>query len=103
MQATGLALSTSCVALVNLVLLVMLMRRKIDRLDLRRVLKSTAKIAAASAVMTAVVWGANQWLGFNRYLTLVGSVALGMVVFFVACRAFKVDELNDLIRSRERA
>lgn len=102
LKATGLALSTSCVALVNFGLLVMLMRRKVDRLDLRRVLRSTVKIAAASAVMSVAAWSANEWLGFNRYLALAGSVMVGMAVFWVTCRVLKVDELNELIEIKRR-
>jgi putative peptidoglycan lipid II flippase len=99
-QEAGVALSTSCVAMTNFLLLLVLMRRKIARVDMRRLAQSTARIALATGVMGLAAWGVHRVLDGNRYLDLAGSVAAGMVVFFGACRVLRVSELEDLVKMR---
>lgn len=100
--AAGLALSTSCVALVNFGLLLMLMRRRMERLGLRRLLRSTVKIGLVSALMSVAAWGAHRVLGWNRYLDLAVSMVTALAVFVGAARWLKIEELTDLIRWRAR-
>lgn len=56
----GIALATSISTSLNLFLLLWLLRRKIGGLGLRRVGRSLLKIAAATASMSAVAWGAHR-------------------------------------------
>jgi len=104
----GVALATSIVATVNFAALVLLMRRKIKRIEGRKIIRSFVRIAAASAVMSAAAWltytlVSQSWnpavttLRTRMILALV-PVAAGTVVFFVTARLLRIDELDQLLR-----
>ena len=98
----GVALATSIVALVNFFCLVLLMRRRIKRLNGRDILFSFAKIAAASAVLSAVCYAsyhsiANRFgtTGFSlRLVEAFGPIALGGIAFVIAAKLLRVAELE---------
>ena len=101
----GLACSTSAVALVNFALLLALMRRRLGRIEGRRLASSMIRISLATAAMAAAVWlvaiapaGQLPFTGFKLYLA---QVVLGMgtaaAVFYPACRLFRVEELNEAV------
>lgn len=113
----GLAFSTSTVALMNFLLLALLMRRRIRRLEGRRLGRTVLRIIAASLLMAAAAWLASELSatlplqGLARHFVQVtagiGSAAL---VFYFACRVLRVEELDEainaivgrLMRSRRR-
>jgi putative peptidoglycan lipid II flippase len=99
MKAAGLALSTSAVALCNFFLLLILMRRKIGRLEVSTLLRSLAKVAIASALMTAAAYGTHRLCEFNRYLDMFASIAMALIVFGVSCKLLRVDELGELLNA----
>lgn len=98
----GVALATSLVALVNFVALVWFMRRKIQRLNGRKIARAFLKIAAASAVMSIVCYFSYHFLRnamtmetFTNHLiqTLI-PITLGGAVFVIAAKTFRVSELE---------
>ncbi len=103
----GLALSTSSVALVNFFALAILLRRKIGRLEGRRILSSFLRISLASAVLSAASYFTYLWLarmlgeqGFHvRLLETFVPIAVGGLVFFIAARILKVKELDQAMQS----
>ena len=97
MKTAGLALSTSMVALCNFFLLLALMRRKIGRLEVSTLLRSLAKVAVASALMTAAAYGTHRLCEFNRYLDMLASIAVALIVFGASCKLLRVDELGELL------
>ena len=97
----GLALSTSCVALVNFFALAYFMRRKIKRLEGRRIVSSFIRIVLASLALSAASYLTYRWL-----FTLLGAqtlgarsietfvpIAVGGGVFLAAARLLRVEEL----------
>lgn len=97
LKAAGLALSTSCVALINFFLLLALMRRKIERIEARALLTTLLQVGAASALMSATAYGVHHLLAAHRYLDVTGSIAVAVVVFGAACQLFRVAELGELL------
>lgn len=109
----GLALSTSLVALVNFLALAFLMRRKIRRLEGRRILKSLGKIVLAAAALSA-----TSYFSYRALLDALGDVglvarliqalvpiAIGGTVFLAVAWILKIEELSQAIsavRSRAR-
>jgi len=99
----GLALSTSTVALVNFILLVLFMRRRLGRLEGRRLAWTLLKVMAASAAMAAAAWLLSAQIadrlpltGFLLYLVqVVSAMSVAALVFFLACRFLKVEELGE--------
>lgn len=95
--APGLAFATSTVALTNLVLLLIFMRRKIQRLELAALLRSLVKIAGASAAMSVAAWYTHVQLIDHRYLDVAVSIGVAVLVFGAACRLLRVEEFDELL------
>jgi len=86
--ARGIVLSTSIVSAFNFVALVWLMRRQIDYVDGRRILRSLAKILACSFALGIVSWGLWQALrGFGDQ-GLVRLVIVVVIVFGASGAAY---------------
>ncbi len=102
----GLALSTSAVAIFGAVALFAILRKRIGGIYGKDLANSIWRITAASAIMGGAVWlsshGVHAWLGISRLSKLADlgiSIPFGMLVFYVACRALKVTELDLATRS----
>ena len=103
----GLALSTSCVALVNFVALAFLLRRKIKRLEGRRIMSSFLRITTASAALSVTAYVTYLWLTrtlgeegfFVRLVETFVPIIIGGSVFLVVARLLKLRELDQAVQS----
>jgi putative peptidoglycan lipid II flippase len=102
----GLAFSTSAVALVNFLLLALFMRRRIRRLEGRRLGTTVLRIFAASLPMAATAWLAGELAsilplrGFTLHLVqVVGGMGSAALVFYFACRLLRVEELDEAVNA----
>ena len=102
----GLALSTSSVAIAAFVILFTVLRKRIDGIYGRALIRTVTQVSIASAAMGAVVWSTSRFveahLGLTRsahILTLIVSIPAGVAVYYYLCRAMKVDELDLAVRS----
>lgn len=101
----GLALGTAISAMVNGLVLLALLRRRIGGIDERHLLASFARILGASLVMAAAVAVcAHAWAVllptrafWSHALQVSASIAVGLAVFVGAGRLFKVDELDEAL------
>lgn len=98
----GLAFSTSAVALVNFLLLGVFMRRRIQRLEGRRLSKTVARIFAASLPMGLAAWLLSELAasvglrGLVLHLVqVIGGIGAAALVFYFACRLLHVEELDE--------
>ena len=95
----GLALGTSISAIICVILLIFSLRKKIGALGLRKMLRSLIKIIFAAAVMgiiTMITFNQLQeYLSMN--ISLVCSIGLGVLVYFVLVFIMKIDEVNTII------
>ncbi len=106
----GVALATSCVALINLVALLFFMRRKIGRLNGGAIVSSFLKIGAASAIMSAVCYAVYYFLHLEfgaktliyRFVEALVPIGLGGVVFILAAKILKIYELEQAVRTVRR-
>jgi putative peptidoglycan lipid II flippase len=106
----GLALSISAVAVVNFALLFFFMRRRLGGIEGRSLFTTFAKVLLASLLMGAVSWFVShqieKYLGtkslFVRLIDVGASVALGIVLFYVAASLLKVSELNQMTNALQR-
>ena len=102
----GLALGTSIAALVNAVTLLALLRRRLNGLDLPRVLLVFAKVSVASAAMGLAAWAthdrlAEAWEGAGLVLRLgrvSASIAAGILVLIGSARLLRIRELDQALR-----
>ncbi|MGE3839996.1 MAG: murein biosynthesis integral membrane protein MurJ [Vicinamibacterales bacterium] len=99
----GLALGTALSALLNAMLLLVLLNRRIEGLEGRRVLVAFVKIAMASAVMAAVVGATAAWLErawpatdfIHRTWQLGVSIGVGLVTLAGGARLLRIAEFDD--------
>jgi putative peptidoglycan lipid II flippase len=100
----GLALSIAMVAIVNSVLLLIFMRRKLGRIEGRQLWATFAKVVLAASVMGLVCWLVSQrleqMLGREtltaRLLDVGVSIGVGVTVLYLAAYLLKVEELDRL-------
>jgi putative peptidoglycan lipid II flippase len=96
----GLALATSLAAMLNIGLLTLKLRKKIGRMDGRRIFDSLRKIVPASVVMGAIGW----WVSLNpvwesggqilyKLALLSGGILASVLFYLVAMWALKSEEL----------
>ncbi len=110
----GLALSTSLVAITNLLLLYIMMRRYARRLETGAMLKLLGKLLVAGAILAAICWLALQFLftpgarlpEWKMIVDVTITIAIGAAAFFGTAFLLRVSELDDvveLIRRRFRS
>jgi putative peptidoglycan lipid II flippase len=102
----GLALATSVVALFGFVVLFTILRAKLGGVYGRELVAGFAKVAVASAAMGAAIFlssrGMEGSLGVSqmaRRADLVVSIPLGLAVFYGACKAMGVTDLDMAVRA----
>src|SRR6266516_3001556 len=105
----GIPLSTSLVNIAGTALLLLLLRRRLQRIEFARTADATLRIVAAAIVLAAVsygVWrGLDEGLGRPLWAQLVSvgtALAVGTAAYLVSCRLLGVRELNALLALRER-
>jgi len=93
------------VALVNFGLLLALMRRRLGRIEGRRLTASFFRISLATLVMAAAVYlaaiapaGYFPFYGFKLYFAQVAvGIAAAAAAFYAACRVVGVGELDEAL------
>ena len=100
----GLALSTSLVALVNFLLLYIMMRQHVGRLETGRLIATLAKVAVAGAILGGICWAAlrlfflqphlSEW---KKIIDLALTIGVGVVAFFGSAFLLKVPEVRELV------
>jgi putative peptidoglycan lipid II flippase len=101
MRHSGLALANALASGVNFLLLFYALRKKLTRVDARRILRSFAKICFASAVMGLSGWSVlhgEMWAVSGRSpekaIYLSGTVVLCLSVYLVISFLLRGEEMN---------
>ena len=102
----GLAFSTSTVALVNFILLALFMRRRIGRLEGKRLGHTLVRICVASVPMAVVAWLVSEFCAslplsgiMLKLVNVVASITLATMVFYAGCRMLRIEELDEAIEA----
>jgi putative peptidoglycan lipid II flippase len=101
----GLALGTAIAAIFNASTLLILLSRRLDGLDERRLLVAFAKILVASALMGATSFYTAQWLAgvlpspewYWRAVRVFAAIAAGVLVLMASARLLAIAEFNDAV------
>jgi putative peptidoglycan lipid II flippase len=98
---SGLALSTSAVAIFGFLILYLTLRSRVGGLYGRNLMRTVLQVTAASAWMGAAVWFLSRqmeiWLGttqFAHMATIGVAIPVGVAIFYYSCRLLKVAELD---------
>ncbi len=104
MDIGGLALSTTLVALCNVVILFIILKKKIGSFGGRRILISYAKIFSATAVMGTALYFLWNWLENFAYrglwpliLFLLLAIAAGIGIYVCCTVLFKMEEIKFVV------
>jgi putative peptidoglycan lipid II flippase len=100
----GLALSTSCIATSNFLILYWLMRRQLTTLETGAMLTLLGKLAIAGGALAGICWLGSHYLlagwatqAFVPKLTcLLGTIAVAGAAFMVVASALRISELNEI-------
>src|SRR5436190_15735839 len=100
----GLALSTSLVALTNFLILYVMMRRYIGRLETGVMLRTLAKLFLAGALLAGICFLAQyfhfvsaEWSLWRKALGLTITTVAGAAVFFGTAYLLHVAEVRDVV------
>jgi putative peptidoglycan lipid II flippase len=105
----GIPLAISIANIAGTVALIVLMRRRIGRIDFARTARSLGLVAVASAVLAVVAFGV--WYGLDEALgrsfgaqvvSLGTALAAGLAAYLISCRLLGVRELEALLQLRTR-
>jgi putative peptidoglycan lipid II flippase len=106
----GIPLSTSLVNIAGTALLLVLLRRRLGRIDFTQTAAATVRIVAAAAILGAVSYG--TWRGLDdalgralwaQLLSVGAALAAGAAAYGISARLLGVRELNALLALRRRA
>lgn len=108
LQQVGPALATSLAAMFNVGWMAVVLARRGQWRPDAQLRRRTLGIAAASAAMGVVLWGAEHALfvtttrGPARFATLAALVAIGLVTYGAAAVAFGAGDWKELVRRMRR-
>ncbi|MBS0364735.1 MAG: murein biosynthesis integral membrane protein MurJ [Proteobacteria bacterium] len=106
----GLAFSTACVATCNFLILYMLMRAHLGRLESGAMASLLLRVAVASLVLLAICWAGGHWLladwavqpFWPKCLRLMLVIAVAAAAFFLTASALGIVEVRDLAHALRR-
>jgi len=104
MRHGGLALATSLASVVNLILLIRALKKRLGRIGAHDILQSVLKSTASAAVMGGVIgvvalWGVPKCIGSTWHLVVwvLGSVVLGLLLYGACAFLFRSRELVAMV------
>lgn len=110
MKHSGLAFANSIASVLNLTLLSFLLRKRLGRIDGRRIVKSLLKTTIASISMALPGWfiiRSDIWkvsgMAAVKSLYLGGTITLCLIIYIMVCLVLKSDEIRyvyNMIRKR---
>lgn len=96
---TGLAAASTLSVSINMVLLIVALRKKIGSLFGKNILKIYIKILAASGIMGVSVYYISRALEpAGMIMQVLVSMAAGLVIYMIASKILKIGERKDIIR-----
>lgn len=106
----GLALSTGCIASINFLVLYLIMRKQLGRIETSAMLGMFARLAVAAAILAAICVAGRYWLladwavqpFFEKLGYLVLTIAAAAVAFFLTAMALGLKELDALTAAVRR-
>ena len=105
----GLPLATSLANIAGTAALLVLLRRRLRRIEFGETARAVTLVTAAAAALAAAAYGV--WYGLDeavgrsggaQLLSLTAALAAGFAVYLAACRVLRVRELDTLLSLRAR-
>lgn len=93
LQHGGLALANSIATILELMVLLVILRRRLGDVDAARLARATARIVAATLAMTIVLMPFAKHFAARPIFVALGGACLGACVYGLAACALRVEEL----------
>jgi putative peptidoglycan lipid II flippase len=98
----GLALAFSIASYIQAIILFILLRKKIGTVDGKNMMISVLKIAAATLLMAAAIYGTlylvASWVNMERFAGILtqtlAAIAIGIAIYFLFALIFKCPEIK---------
>lgn len=101
MKHSGLAFANAIASGMNFLLLFYFLRKRLGRIDARRIFTSFVKICSASAIMSISGWlvlSGDRWklsgMSAEKAVYLSGTIILCLLIYLAICLLLKSDELG---------
>jgi putative peptidoglycan lipid II flippase len=99
----GLALANTLATTIEVSLLIYLMRRRLNGLEGRVVLRGTVKsLVAAGSMSAALIWWLSLSTGSSVWVAGIGGILLGGMVYALLMVLLKVEEVQEILVSIHR-
>jgi putative peptidoglycan lipid II flippase len=106
-QVVGLAIAFSVTSILNMILLLIVLRKRVGYLDDRKIISSVAKIGIASLAAGFVIQLVRYYLSNFISLDTLAEVlfqiiisgGVGVATFLLGCYYFEIDEFHDFKKS----
>ena len=92
----GLALATSLSAIITFFVRIKAAEKYVN-LDNKKMIVTAIKVLIASEIACMIPRAIFLIHPMNKYLTLIISAIIGVIVYLLAVKTLKVNEINDLI------
>ncbi|KLU66026.1 putative peptidoglycan biosynthesis protein MurJ [Desulfosporosinus acididurans] len=109
LAAGGLALADTVSAVVNMLLLFYVLRKKLGKMDGKNMLITGLKTLLSSLLMAFVIWIWSQWvtrfLGvktISSLIVLISGTVLGALVFGLSAKFLKMEEFEQTVGLLQR-
>ncbi len=104
LDVAGVALSTSLVAVFNVVVLTIILRKRMGNLDGKRIAKSYGKIILSASIMGAIIYFLWKFLEDYAYNSLfyliiivVGIILIGAGLYILLTYLFRMEEIKSVL------
>jgi putative peptidoglycan lipid II flippase len=98
MPIGGLALANTTATTLEALLLLWLMRKKLQGLEGRKMMTSLLKVSLAGALMGAVVWFSQTRISISSTVGVLGvSILIGTIIYFILLLFLKVEAFQKFI------
>lgn len=107
-EHVGIAMGLSAAGAAQLLVLLVLLRRRVGRLGLRAVVVGAARISVAAAAMGGALWGVARLGAWERGATwlnagvLLAAIAIGGLTFVAVAAVLRSPELKELLDAVRR-
>lgn len=99
----GLSLATSITVIINMIVLILLLNKKVNGFNLKKVTIAFLKTVLSSAVMGITIYMISQYVHFNidtkigQLFEVATLISVGVFVFGIISMLLKMEEIDYLV------
>jgi len=95
----GLALANSIATGLEAIVLLIIMRKRLNGLEGSKIFKLIWKVLLAVVVMGGFLWWLVNYTGLSNVLILLFGIALGLILYVISLLVLRVEDFNPLVKN----